>query len=30
MGGRRESSFGRLVVADTGVEHDVWSTLVEQ
>ncbi len=30
MGGRRESFFGRLMVADTGIEHEVWSALVEQ
>jgi len=30
MGGRRESSFGGLMIADTGVEDEVCSALVEQ
>ncbi len=30
MGGCCESSFGGLMIADAGVEHEVWSTLVEQ
>ena len=30
MGGRRESSFGGLRIADAGVEDEVGSILVEQ
>ena len=28
--GRRETSFGALMIADAGVEQEVWSALVEQ
>jgi hypothetical protein len=30
VGGRRESSFGRLMIAGAGVEHKVSSTFIEQ